>query len=499
MTILKNPDFDGARLKEVIKKFGRNFLGEDAAISDVEELEAGVSYNYKLRSGGLDYILKVDNPQNNNARKLFANDSNDTRSDAERFNDIAEFVNAKIADHYLHAPEFVAARSGGFCLVNDSDDADLPKEFHGRVVSLQKFLTVEQAPANKRDPYSQQELKSLAENLGRLHRPMVAAQQFPTPKKAPSETIYDNVRAKVEEHFGFTKEERAEKITAMANLLQQRVTQMLNDGKVLEAKAIMQFFPEDTINADFLQQVVEDYCNKPKRATDLSETMQLSHRDFHRGNMVRGDDRVALIDFDELGRANPISDMWMLLEADLDIFNSAGDKTKTARIDILNDFLVEYLAFNPYLTRQELKGFADYTQDARRGVMMRKICELDDFVKGEKTTQKGVETITEDDVEAMSRGLRDTKWMTRFETEEGKVRDEAHRKMLGEAYDAVFAGLVKARPNVDAQLLADVPPFKGRGELDHLDLATDKPKSWVEKVEVARRAAENSKDSKTKL
>ncbi len=136
MAKLQSESLEGRDLNAVLTALGKEFLGEDAALTSFEELEAGVSYNYKVQFGDKKFILKVDNPTVG-LRAALKDVSGDERSDDKRFNLIARFVNEKV-ERGLQAPAFlpVIGMDGEFCVTADKDDESLPREFRGAVVSM---------------------------------------------------------------------------------------------------------------------------------------------------------------------------------------------------------------------------------------------------------------------------------------------------------------------------------------------------------------------------
>lgn len=71
--------------------------------------------------------------------------------------------------------------------------------------------------------------------------------------------------------------------------------------------------------------------------------------------------------------------------------------------------------------------------------------------------------------------------------------EEVRKEALGIAYDEVFKKLAKSDAKTTDAITDSRFKTEGHERLEHLDLARDKPASWVEKAEVAQRLRASSK------
>jgi|GEM_PF-3411562 len=534
-----------ANLGETLQGFGRKFLGEDSILQGFEELEAGVSYNYKVQFGGKSYILKVDNPTIG-MRAHLKERSNDTRSGDERFNTIAQFVNDKVAKG-LQAPSFlgVQGEDGNFCVTAGTTDEALPPEFRGNTVSMQPFLEITK-PASK--SLSSKEVASLATNLGILHRPSHLAAQFPTPEAPPLADSFRQNREKLLTHFGATEEERTSKIAETAQNIDGLITRLSTktDPESIEMhKNMMRWFPEGKCDVALLSAIVERAC-KEKSRDDLS-TRQISHNDLHQGNMLRDGANVTIIDFDELGRSGITDDVWMQLDANLDVFRreeevqrkeaqkrivagNATEQVATAEVvfsgakrtpitplptrgssasvkqDEIENFLAAYMGNNPYMTRREFQKVVDSSVEVPARIASDSMLKVAKFA--------GNQNPSVDEVKEFSGFIsREPGILAMFE--QATTHEETRKEALGMAYDEAFAKEIRGRSedyrkkHVTVDALTDLDALtdpslstKKRDPLEHLNLDLGRAKgtreaSWVEKIEADRAKSKSDNDRQT--
>ncbi len=430
MAKLQSESLEGRDLSAVLTTLGKEFLGEDAALTSFEELEAGISYNYKVQFGDKKFILKVDNPTVG-LRSALKDVSGDERSDDKRFNLIARFVNEKV-ERGLQAPAFlpVIGMDGEFCVTANKDDESLPKEFRGAVVSMQPFLAkgkaVHQTP-------SASEARSLGDNLGKLHRPSSLSEEFPVPLESSQVANSRIRRQELEKQFGTTREERVASYETSSAAVELYMASLSSSSDEVEKKLyteMLKYFPDGKCSAETLGSVIEAACvSQPKQ--DLSTMRQISHNDLHGGNMLVDGTEVTLIDFDELGRAGVAEDLWMQIEPVLNIFHrgEAGENP-IPRQELLEEFLCGYLAHNPYLSRLEFQAVEDLTNMIVAKLASQALAEMVTLATSPKEPPR-------EEVENLANLISNRDWMPAFLADSEKQKEE--KDVLGVIYDKVFA------------------------------------------------------------
>ena len=473
MAKLQPDALQGKTLGKVLTILGKKFLDANAVLRSYEELEAGISYNYKVEFGDKDgdkeFILKVDNP----TVGMRANNkdvSGDKRPDDKRFNLIARFINKKV-ESGLQAPAFlpVIGKDGEFCVIADKNDAELPEEFRGVVVSLQPFSAKGEGVDNISSP---SEARSLGDNLGKLHRPSPLSsplsEGFPVPLKSPQVADSIRQREQLEIQFGKTKLNRQESYITSSEAVGSYMTRLASSSEEGEEKKLytemLKYFPNNQCSPETLALVIETACaSQPKQ--DLS-IWQISHNDLHGGNMLVGDTGVTLIDFDELGRAGVAEDLWKQIEPLLDIFNrEEAIKNQTPKLPkqaLLEEFLCGYLAHNPYLSRSEFQAVEDLTI---MNVARIASGDLAEMVK--LATSTSLEKPTGEDVRNLTNRISRGDWMPAFLADIEKQKEE--KDLLGATYDKVFTEI--SRGTYVESLTDRSRSAKARDPLAHYDLA----------------------------
>ena len=494
MAKLQSESLEGKDLSTVLTTLGKKFLGKDAALTSFEELEAGVSYNYIVEFGDKKFILKIDNPTVG-MRAALKDVSGDNRSDDERFNLIARFVNEKV-ERGLQAPTFlpVIGRDGEFCVTADQDDESLPKEFRGTVVSMQTFLEkgkavqtfLEKGKAVQIPSASQ--ARSLGDNLGKLHRPSSLAQKFPVPSESAKVADSRMLRQDLEKQFGKTRKDRVANYETSSAAVEHYMASLNSSSVEVERKLyteMLKYFPDGKCSAETLGSVIETACvSQPKQ--DLSTMRQISHNDLHSGNMLVVGTEVTLIDFDELGRAGVTEDLWTQIERVLKIFRGEASENPIPRLELLEEFLCGYLAHNPYLSRSEFQAVEDLTNMIVAGLASLALA-------GMVTLATSPEKPTREQVENLANRISGGDWMPAFLTDSEKQKEE--KDVLGVIYDKVFAKI--SRGTSVESLTLDRSQPKARDPLAHLDLASgSERKSWVERQ---KRESEASKGTTQKI
>lgn len=385
MAKLAETSIDKKNLHQVLENYSKNFLGSEASLQDFEELEAGVSYNYKLKIGDSWFMLKVDNPEaehslRNQLKEGYYEQGQAALLPEERFNLIAKFLEKKIAKG-LQAPSFLKIQepqasgenSDKFCFVAKSDEI-APTEFHDRVVSMQKFIEVEK-PVSSRETLSNQQLSMLGHEMGMLHRPYPEANKFPIPKKSSGSYFFDQNRESVERVFGNTQEERVARVGEVVG----KIDTLKSRLEAQDLEHFNQFFPYSRSEAISLISALLERACRNSVVHDL-DIKQISHNDLHAGNMIRnGDESLSIIDLDEAGISSAGHDLYMILE-NIDVFKRipearrskeeqkelmSGSLTKKLQpiIEVeqekIENLLTSYLVHNPYMTRSEFQKVVD--------------------------------------------------------------------------------------------------------------------------------------------
>ena len=465
MAKLQHEALQGKTLEEVLTTLGKKFLGANAVLRSYEELEAGISYNYKVQFGDKEFILKVDNPTVG-MRAHNKDVSGDQRPDDKRFNLIAGFINEKVKGG-LQAPAFlpVIGKDGEFCVIADKDDASLPEEFRGVVVSMQPFSA---KGKGVRHISSASEARSLGDNLGKLHRPSRLSQDFPVPLESSQVANSSKRLEQLEIQFGTTRPNRLASYKTSSEAVESYMTSLASSSEEAEKKLyteMLKYFPDKKCSPKTLELVIETACaSQPKQ--DLS-IWQISHNDLHGGNMLVDDKAgVTLIDFDELGRAGVAEDLWMQIEPLLDIFNrEEAIKNQTPKLPkqaLLEEFLCGYLAHNPYLSRSEFQAVEDLT---KMNVATFASGALAEMVKLATSLEKPTE-----EVENLTKRISGGDWMPAFLADREKQKEE--KDLLGATYDKVFTEI--SRGTIVESLTDRSRSAKARDPLAHYDLARQK-------------------------
>ena len=468
MAKLQPEALQGKILGKVLTTLGKKFLGANAVLRSYEELKAGISYNYKVQFGDKEFILKVDNPKVG-MRANNKDVSGDQRPDDKRFNLIAGFINEKVK-RGLQAPAFlpVIGNDGEFCVIADKDDARLPEEFRGVVVSLQTFS----AKGNGVDHISStSEARSLGDNLGKLHRPSPLSEDFPAPLESPQVADSSRQREKLERQFGTI--DRQESYTASSGAVESFMTSLASSSEEAEKKLyteMLKYFPDKKCSPETLELVIETACASQPKQNFTKSIGQISHNDLHVGNMLVGDTGVTLIDFDELGRAGVAEDLGQQIERLLNIFNRGeAIKNQTPKLPkqaLLEEFLCGYLAHNPYLSRSEFQAVEDLTIMNVARIASGALAEM---VKLATSTEKP----TEEEVKNLTTLISSGDWMPAFLADREKQKEE--KDLLGATYDQVFTEI--SRGTIVESLTDRSRSAKARDPdpLAHYDLA----RSWV--------------------
>ena len=468
-------------------------MGANALLRSYDELEAGISYTYKVKfrykDGDKEFILKVDNPK----VRMRANNkdvSGDQRPDDKRFNLIARFINEKVK-RGLQAPAFlpVIGKDGEFCVIADKDDARLPEKFRGVVVSMQPFSA---KGKGVRHISSAPEARSLGDNLGKLHRPSRLSKDFPVPLESPQVADSSKQRKQLEIQFGTTKPNRLASYITSSKAVKSFMTSLASSSKEAEKKLyteMLKYFPDKKCSSETLGLVIEAaFASQPKQdlsspKQNLSSILQISHNDLHGGNMlVDNTAGVTLIDFDELGRAGVAEDLWRQIEPLLDIFNrEEAIKNQTPKLPkqaLLEEFLCGYLAHNPYLSRSEFQAVEDLT---KMNVATLASGALAEMVKLATSPKKP----TEEKVKNLTNRISNGNWMPAFLADREKQKEE--KDLLGTTYDKVFTKISRGTIVESLTDISRSAKARDPDPLAHYDLAR---RSWV-----TRQTEEGSKSS----
>lgn len=463
-------EIDQTEQRKVIEAFGKKFLGKDAVLEDFEPLKAGVSYNYKVKFSGKEYVVKVDNPDANNALQSLGKGTPSQDERARDFNLKAGIINFKIANHNLRAPAFIAAqgREGEFCIrPEDALDKDsLPAEFAGKIVSMQNLvqLSKDKAASAQQD---QEFLTNLATQIGRLHRPSALVSEFAPPERSSAQLAFEKNRRNAQEFYGATAPERREKIAASALEIEAFLRDIKESKPEIYSK-LLKIFPEGKCDVELMVKIVEDVCAKDRPQPPLPR-MQLSHNDLHTGNMIRDGSDVALIDFDDIGISEAVSDLNIQFFGPLNLIRY-GDLEMSDELHFdtskVRDFMKGYISYNPYLSKEELKMATEF--------VVKFACrDLLTIAQTAHNYAQDKESVSQEDY-----GKLDF-WDKTFKIAEQQIDNkEALKQELSDVYDAAH----KAAQSQTVEALLDLPLKQKESFVERFAPKEKTPESFVQKV-----------------
>lgn len=151
--------------------------------------------------------------------------------------------------------------------------------------------------------------------------------------------------------------------------------------------------------------------------------------------MLRDGKTVALIDFDELGKASFSGELLQIAMV-VDFFKRESGRRDEFGGDVqfdqevIKNFMTVYLAYNPYLTKSEFRNSVDFETAVIRRVVLSSIEQIERFCDKED--------ISDRDVERLFKMLDGREWMvSSIDPRNVEIKKDA----MEIAYDDIFKKL----------------------------------------------------------